>query len=243
MNKYSTNTKWENLASYCRALPGRILDRATSGWSNSKQRYGVLLNTLIFLAHGSRRQQSNDEVEALAEKIGPLVSNRFDKVKAAFLEISSPSLPEAIDHAIKSGAVTISIYPYFLNSGRHVEKDIPEIIASFRNSSPECEFVVMQHFGKSEAIVSMVVDQILSPWQRAKQNNNTCHLLLRKEMVSCSSFQVRAANNWQWLACRKSQPFSLRLCCNLCWYWCRKWTAHLDCQPWTRFRRYQCRCL
>lgn len=119
------------------------------------------MDALIFLAHGSRRQKSNDEVFDLADRIRPLISAKYDRVEPAFLEITAPSLSDVIAHLLEHQAKTITIYPYFLNSGNHVEQDIPAIVEGFKSADPDCQFILMQHFGLSEEIVDMIVSQIL----------------------------------------------------------------------------------
>ena len=119
------------------------------------------MDVLIFLAHGSRRQQSNDEIIDLTHRISSLVATKFDTVEPAFLEIASPSLSESIDDFVSQGAKTITVFPYFLNSGNHVEHDIPEIIEEFRQAHPDRRFVLMQHFGKSQSVVDLITNQIL----------------------------------------------------------------------------------
>lgn len=119
------------------------------------------MDALIFLAHGSRRQQSNDEVVALAEQIRPLVCAKYDSIGAAFLELATPSLNDAIDALLERGAENITVYPYFLNSGNHVEQDVPEIIAGFERENPGCRFILMPHFGKSKEIADIIADQLL----------------------------------------------------------------------------------
>lgn len=120
------------------------------------------MNALIFLAHGSRRQKSNDEVRALVERMKPALSSAYDYIVAAFLELESPSFTGAIELALQRKATMIAVYPYFLNSGKHVERDIPEIIDRFENSNPDCAFALMQHFGGSPQVPNLVLEQILS---------------------------------------------------------------------------------
>ena len=79
---------------------------------------------------------------------------------AAFLELVPPSLREAMDGLLEQGVRSITIYPYFLNSGRHVDKDIPDIVDDFRASYPDCEIVVKQHFGALVEVPQLIVDQL-----------------------------------------------------------------------------------
>ena len=78
------------------------------------------MKTLILIAHGSRIERSNDEIKSLSEAVAAKVRGRFEIVCCAFLEIAAPSIPEAIESCIQSGADEILLYPYFLTAGRHV---------------------------------------------------------------------------------------------------------------------------
>lgn len=120
------------------------------------------MEVLIFLAHGSRRAQSNEEVSALADQLRYRLGERFDQVNAAYLELVEPSLQAALRSALEDGARRVVIYPYFLNTGNHVAEDIPEIVARFKLEHPECRFELMPHFGKSERIKDMIAEQVLS---------------------------------------------------------------------------------
>lgn len=118
------------------------------------------MKALIFLAHGSRREKSNQEVLDMADAIRSPLAAAFDRVDAAFLELVPPSLREAMDGLLEQGVRSITIYPYFLNSGKHVDKDIPDIVDDFRTRYPDCEIVVEQHFGALVEVPRLIVDQL-----------------------------------------------------------------------------------
>ncbi len=118
------------------------------------------MKALIFLAHGSRREKSNREVFDLVDEIRPLLAPEFDVVDAAFLELVPPYLPELMETMLDRDAQSITIYPFFLNSGRHVDKDIPAIVDGFRERYPEREILVMRHFGGSDGVLEMIISQL-----------------------------------------------------------------------------------
>lgn len=120
------------------------------------------MKALIFLAHGSRREKSNQEVFAMADAIRSPLAAEFDRVDAAFLELVPPSLREAMERMLEQGVRSITIYPYFLNSGKHVDKDIPDIVDEFRISYPDCEIEVERHFGALDEVPQLIVDQLSS---------------------------------------------------------------------------------
>jgi len=58
------------------------------------------VNALLLVAHGSRRQQSNDEVTLLADKLRESCHDDYAIVHSGFLELASPSIAEGIENRI-----------------------------------------------------------------------------------------------------------------------------------------------
>ncbi len=116
------------------------------------------MNALLLVAHGSRRQQSNDEVLALADKLRGTADTRYDVVEAAFLELAMPSIPDGIARCVDAGADRVTVLPYFLNSGRHVIEDIPGIVAEAQTRHPGIEIIVTPHLGASTMMVELLID-------------------------------------------------------------------------------------
>lgn len=119
------------------------------------------MNTLIILAHGSRREESNLEIKELARKVNALKKSNYNLVDYAYLEIASPSLPEAIDNNIIKGALNITIFPYFLNSGNHVMRDIPGMIEKAKKKYPDCLFKTSACIGMIEDMPELILQQAL----------------------------------------------------------------------------------
>ena len=120
------------------------------------------MNALLLVAHGSRRRQSNEEVTLLAEKLRQSCHQDYTIVHSAFLELASPSIPEGIEHCIKEGATRITVLPYFLNSGRHVVEDVPEIVADATKLHPDVDIIIAPHLGASSLLVAVLIDSAKS---------------------------------------------------------------------------------
>ena len=118
------------------------------------------MKALLLLAHGSRRKQSNVEVVKLTEKIKGRCSAQFEVIYPAFLELSSPSIPEGIKMCADDGATSILVLPYFLNSGRHVHEDIPNLIIESKKLYPNISIEIAPHIGASDLIVDALLNSI-----------------------------------------------------------------------------------
>jgi len=117
------------------------------------------MRSLLLVAHGSRRRESNDEVRSLAEGLRGRAGGRFDIVQCAFLELAEPSISDGIDACIASGAGTVVVIPYFLSAGRHVVEDIPELVAAKRRQHPKVRIELAPHLGAAEDIAQLLLDQ------------------------------------------------------------------------------------
>ncbi|WP_373031534.1 sirohydrochlorin chelatase [Sulfurovum sp.] len=115
-------------------------------------------NALIIVAHGSRKASSNEEIKALGEKVKSLQDKRYALVMTAFLEFSTPSLEESILSCIDKGVNEIVILPYFLASGNHVTRDIPEVVQKIHASHPQVKITLTEHLGSSSAMVRLLSD-------------------------------------------------------------------------------------
>lgn len=116
------------------------------------------MNALLLVAHGSRREQSNNEVTALASKLKNSCSDHYSIVRSAFLELADPLIPEGIKQCIEDGATVVVVLPYFLNSGRHVTKDIPSIVSKSQQAYPNITMTIASHLGQSDQMVNLLTE-------------------------------------------------------------------------------------
>lgn len=117
---------------------------------------------LIIVAHGSRKESSNEEVKALGEKVKILQDQDYAFVMTAFLEFTAPSLEEGMLSCVEKGASEIVILPYFLASGNHVTRDIPEAFEKIRASHPQVKITLKDHVGSSPGMVNLLSDMAVS---------------------------------------------------------------------------------
>ncbi len=117
------------------------------------------MRALLIVAHGSRREDSNDEVRALGKVVAARARGEFDQVSCAFLELAEPSIPEGIKALAAQGMREITLVPYFLSAGRHVVEDIPAEIKK-AGSLPEGVTVrVAPYLGCSQEMADLLLAQ------------------------------------------------------------------------------------
>ncbi|MGV6826639.1 MAG: sirohydrochlorin chelatase [bacterium] len=118
------------------------------------------MKALLLVAHGSRRAASNDEIRMLTEKLAQQSGDRFEHVQCAFLELAEPSIPDGIQQCIDHGATGVTVLPYFLSAGRHVQTDIPEEVAIKVNEHPDVDIQIASYLGSAAAIPGLLLDML-----------------------------------------------------------------------------------
>lgn len=114
------------------------------------------MRALLLLAHGSRREASNDEVRALTAAVAAELAPRYDRVGCAFLELAAPDIGGAIDAEAVAGADEVVLLPYFLAAGRHVDEHIPAIVDAARERHPALRLRLLPHVGALEEMPGLI---------------------------------------------------------------------------------------
>ena len=66
---------------------------------------------------------------------------------AAHMEIASPSIKEAVAQCAMQGYKQIIIAPYFLSQGRHIQQDIPALVAEAQAEHPDLACIIAEPIG------------------------------------------------------------------------------------------------
>ena len=119
------------------------------------------MKILLLVAHGSRREESNLEVEALSKKMIKYNENDFDEIMPAFLAFASPSIPEAIKKCSEIGASNVTVLPYFLSAGVHINRDIPGEVKDASEGFPNLDITISNYFGSRDEIAELLMKTAL----------------------------------------------------------------------------------
>ena len=124
--------------------------------------WGNYMKSLLVVAHGSRREESNDEIRTLTRALASRAADDFTHIECAFLELAEPSIPDGLRIAITAGATEIVVLPYFLSAGRHVVKDIPAEVEVVRSESPAVSIAIAPYLGAAPALGDVLLEQAQS---------------------------------------------------------------------------------
>lgn len=115
------------------------------------------MKSLLLVAHGSRREASNEEVREITKQIRKQASDKFLKIECAFLELAEPSIPQGIDSCINGDVDELVVFPYFLSAGRHVSMDIPEIVMEKQQEYSDKSIEIVTHLGAIDGVAGLIL--------------------------------------------------------------------------------------
>ncbi|XTI71889.1 sirohydrochlorin chelatase [Acidithiobacillus sp. AC3] len=109
----------------------------------------------LLLAHGSRDPEWRQPFEWIAADLQAAHSQR--RIVLCYLELWSPSLPEAIQAEFARGSRNFQITPLFWSRGRHLRDDVPRILQELATDLPDCKITLDPPVGESEIVRSAVL--------------------------------------------------------------------------------------
>ena len=111
--------------------------------------------SLAVIAHGSRNENANQEFLQLVCDLAGVVGE-YEAVRGCFLELAEPSLAQAVEELVNTGADHIQVYPLFFNQGKHVARDIPALVDEQQQRFPEHRIELLSYFGSFDGLARMI---------------------------------------------------------------------------------------
>ncbi|WP_395067733.1 sirohydrochlorin chelatase [Paraburkholderia silvatlantica] len=114
------------------------------------------MHGMILFGHGARDARWQAPFQRLATR---LAAARGDAgpVGLAFLELMTPSLPDAIASQAAAGCDTITVVPVFFGQGGHVRRDLPALIAQSQSEHPDVRLRCAGAVGEDDAVLDAIV--------------------------------------------------------------------------------------
>ncbi len=106
---------------------------------------------LILFAHGARDPRWATPFEAVAERVRRARPNA--RVRLAYLEFMTPTLPEAGAELAAAGCMRVDLLPLFLGAGGHVRRDLPLLLDALRAEHPSVRFTLHTAVGEVDSVI------------------------------------------------------------------------------------------
>lgn len=115
---------------------------------------------LLLFAHGARDPRWAEPFEAVVRRAQ--AGDPGVEVRLAFLELMTPSLPDAGAALAQAGCERVDIVPLFLGAGGHVRKDIPALVAALEQAWPQVQWRLQRAIGESPRLIDAMADIALT---------------------------------------------------------------------------------
>ena len=113
---------------------------------------------MLVVGHGSRDTDGVDEFWTLAGAIRAAAGELLTGF--GFIELSTPSVDEAIDDLVARGATEIVSVPLVLLAAGHLKNDGPAALARARVRHPQVRFTLARDLGIEPNVLEVVTDRI-----------------------------------------------------------------------------------
>ena len=114
---------------------------------------------VLIVAHGSRRAQAVDVLEAMAVQVRQRLG--ATRVGVAYLENGEPDVASAIEDCFSAGVRRLVVIPFFLLPGVHVTVDLPGEIAAARQAFPALQILQADFLGAHPALGGVLCELFL----------------------------------------------------------------------------------
>jgi sirohydrochlorin ferrochelatase len=103
----------------------------------------------LLIDHGSRNINAHEQLKSLSERLS---KDNSIQMSFAHLEISQPYFKDVLFSLCKNQHLEIRILPLFIFKGKHLSKDIPEIVEEARQAFPEVKITLESSLGESSVL-------------------------------------------------------------------------------------------
>ena len=115
---------------------------------------------IVLFAHGSRDPLWRAPIEAVRQHLEAQhpPAQQPTSVRCAYLELCTPSLPDAVQELAAQGASRITVVPMFLGTGKHAREDLPVLMQDLRSAHPGVQFHVQQAIGEDPRMTALMAE-------------------------------------------------------------------------------------
>jgi sirohydrochlorin cobaltochelatase len=113
---------------------------------------------VIILGHGSRSKGADETVKRVVVEVKKI--GGYEIVEHAFLQYVRPAPHDAMEKCVQQQAEKIVIVPFFMQSGAHVSRDIPELVEKAKKQYSNIDIVVTDCVGAHPLMAKIVTDLI-----------------------------------------------------------------------------------
>jgi len=101
---------------------------------------------LVLMAHGSRNEAWRDSLQQIANTLQERDPGL--EVRLAFMQFSGPTLSQVVSRGWEEGTRDFWVFPLFMATAGHVDKDIRPMVEAMEDEYPESSFHLLTPVGE-----------------------------------------------------------------------------------------------
>jgi len=114
---------------------------------------------LILVDHGSKVDKANKLLIEIVNLLKKKQNTGFDFITYCHMELCRPTIEDAFEQAVNSGATEVIVHPYFLAPGIHSKTDIPDMVNEAASKHPNIKYRVTEPLGVHDKILEVVLER------------------------------------------------------------------------------------
>lgn len=115
---------------------------------------------IVIVDHGSRRVESNEMLERIAELFAQRFADKYAIVEPAHMELAEPTIATAYSRCVQRGATLVVVCPFFLGPGKHWTEDIPRLTADAAAAHPGTTYHITHPLGIDDLMLELIEKRI-----------------------------------------------------------------------------------
>ena len=113
---------------------------------------------VMLVGHGTRDELGTEQFFTLGKRLAEILAPT--PVVPCLLEFQSPTIPEAWNQLVESGANTIRVAPLLLFAAGHAKQDIPDLLKECQTHHPEVRFTQTGPLSRHQQIVQLACQRV-----------------------------------------------------------------------------------
>lgn len=147
------------------------------GIDKYKKGRGPMKKAILFVGHGSRVEDGNEEVRQFVEQTKTYIDPAL-LVETCFLEFASPNIEDGIQLCVERGADEVHVIPIILLHAGHSKLHIPAEIEHASEHFPDVRFTYGQTIGIHEEIFEILKSRLTEVGFNPEEKHEDTAILL-----------------------------------------------------------------
>jgi sirohydrochlorin cobaltochelatase len=136
------------------------------------------MNAVLFVGHGSRDPEGNEEVKQFIQDIAAHAKMNNFMVETCFLEFVEPTIAQGIDRCVGRGATRVAVIPIILFAAGHAKIHIPAAIDEAKLKYPLLQLTYGRPIGVHDHILDILLSRVQETGISAVEENQDTAILV-----------------------------------------------------------------